>query len=178
MPTPSIFIARDGVVLGKITENEARELLEAGLLKTSDHYWTAGQTDWFLLSELPPPKKSEATQWLDRAKSTMATAGIAVSGGAAKLAEQMKLLTQQGSDGLSASHKRVLEDYVPQIKRVIAERISEPVRNGARSAMENDLLMTKTFGAVYDCLPKPICRFISEQEFIAYCLEHRRKLLE
>jgi hypothetical protein len=37
--------------------------------------------------------------------------------------------------------------------------------------------MRKTFGAVYDCLPKPVYRFVSEAAFIEFCMARRRKLL-
>lgn len=52
-------------------------------------------------------------------------------------------------------------------------------RNPRRSSfcVQDDEFMRKTFGAVYDCLPKPVCRFIGEERFIAFCLEHRRRLV-
>jgi hypothetical protein len=38
--------------------------------------------------------------------------------------------------------------------------------------------MRKLFGATYDCLPKPVYRFVSEQAFIEFCMERRRELLD
>ena len=36
----------------------------------------------------------------------------------------------------------------------------------------------KVFGAAYDCLPKPVSRFVPEQQFIAFCMKHRAQLLQ
>jgi hypothetical protein len=47
----------------------------------------------------------------------------------------------------------------------------------AQAAMRDDEFMRKLFGATYDCLPKPVYRFVKEEAFIQFCMERRGKLL-
>jgi hypothetical protein len=47
----------------------------------------------------------------------------------------------------------------------------------AQAALRDDEFMRKVFGATYDCLPRPVRRFMTEPAFIQFCLERRWELL-
>jgi hypothetical protein len=46
-----------------------------------------------------------------------------------------------------------------------------------QAALKDEEFLRKLFGAVYDCLPKPAKRFVSEPAFLEFCFKHQRKLL-
>jgi hypothetical protein len=39
-------------------------------------------------------------------------------------------------------------------------------------------MMRKLFGAAYDCLPRPVQRFVGEEKFVNFCMQRRQKLLQ
>jgi hypothetical protein len=45
------------------------------------------------------------------------------------------------------------------------------------TALRDEVFLRKLFGAVYDTLPKPIYRFVSEEAFLTFCFKHQRRLL-
>ncbi len=137
------------------------------------------------------PEKKSGRGWVDRARATLSTATeMAGSVGAAGVnvvtsaSTRLRSLAGQTPSAMSAATGALLEGYLPQIRAALDQALAaagaanvralEAVRSGVR----DDVLMQKTFGAVYDCLPKPVCRFISEDRFVAFCLEHRTRLLK
>jgi len=76
MPTPGsslVKIARNGAEIGEYKAELIPALLEAGVLRMTDHYWTKGMPDWLQLSQFLPPainlpqkpkKPPGATGWL------------------------------------------------------------------------------------------------------------------
>lgn len=170
-------IARDGVELGTLPEREARELLEAGFLLPTDDYWTSGMPDWRELSRLEPEPPLKATELIDHALRTASIAKDKLTEGAIAALQKIKSTGAVARDGVSASSRKLLEDFTPHIRNILLSDQFAAVMRTARSAVENDVLMYKTFGAVYDCLPRPVCRFVDEVQFITWCMERRRMLL-
>jgi pimeloyl-ACP methyl ester carboxylesterase len=64
------------------------------------------------------------------------------------------------------------------VQKLLAAQLKDKPLTAARSALQNDELMRKAFGALYDCLPRPVCRFIGEDAFMRFCLQHRERLLK
>ena len=79
-------------------------------------------------------------------------------------------------DGLIAAKERVLEDYVPKLQGTVNRVLTESSRS-VDSALQDDVFLRKLFGAVYDLLPRPVCRFVGEEDFIKFCFQHRQRLL-
>jgi len=72
MPQKQIELSRDGVALGWMTEGEAVELMEIGLLKPNDRFRTDQQSPWKDLSKLraadqPAPRESSWLREIGRA---------------------------------------------------------------------------------------------------------------
>lgn len=73
-PTYPLFkIARNGVEIGEYKPELIPALMEAGVLRRTDHYWTQGMSGWLLLSQFiptagnvaqPSPKPTGAVWWL------------------------------------------------------------------------------------------------------------------
>ena len=82
-----------------------------------------------------------------------------------------------GKSGLTSSTNRILDAFVPQIQNIVAKQAVKGSIEKVQAAVHDDVFMTKFFGAVYDCIPKPVYRFVREQDFIQFCLLHRRRLL-
>ena len=81
-----------------------------------------------------------------------------------------------GPSLVSAVMTKVLDDYAPTLRERIATQMAATVQT-TQDALRDEVFLRKLFGAVHDCLPRPVHRFVSEHVFIEYCLKHRNKLL-
>lgn len=174
-----IHLARNGEPLGRVPIEELAELVDSGFLRPEDDYWETGMTDWRPIHLLPQLRvQADATSvWKREAKNAMAEAAGLLARGTAKLAEGARSLAAQGSARSHEATARLLADYTPVVKDLAGKLVETKPFLMANSALENDELMEKAFGAVYDQLPKAVSRFISEEEFITYCLHKRRELI-
>jgi hypothetical protein len=166
-----LFIAREGVELGSLSGAEARALLQAGFFKPTDVFWREGMKDWRPLADLEAvrPKPAEST-WNVRERVR------AVAGDAARLARKLKEVAQSGSGSLTKTRERVLEDFLPQLRFLVATRLNQAALN-VDAALKDEEVMKKVFGAVFDCLPKPVTRFVAEDQFVKFCMKHRESLV-
>ncbi len=179
MATRLIEISRDGVVLGTLPETEARELLAAGFLKPTDQFRAEPGVELRPLAELvlPPANVESGGTWFTKAKDSIVSAGSAVAGTAGELASQAWRLTQATQSKAVEIPDRLLSGFLPQIQKIICGLLETKPFQAVRDGVRDDDLMQKVFGAAYDCLPKPICRFVSETQFLAFCMKHRSQLL-
>jgi hypothetical protein len=173
-PDGVVFISRQGLELGKLPIREAVELLRAGFLLQDDEFWTAEIQERRLLAELE--KADVSPGWLQRAKTSVMTTTSAVMQGAGHITSKVSGTIRSGSTLIGAAATRVLDDYAPTLRERIAAQLKSKVQT-TQAALRDEVFLRKLFGAVYDCLPKPVHRFVAEQVFIEYCLKHRRKLL-
>ena len=173
-----IEISRDSVVLGTLPETEARELLAAGFLKPTDQFRAETGTDLQPLSGLVSPAVEERnTSWLAKAKDSLVSAGSSVADTAGEFASQAWRLTRATQSKAVEIPDRLLSAFLPQIQGILNGLLETKPFQAIRNGVRDDDLMQKVFGATYDCLPKPVCRFVSETQFIAFCMKHRRQLL-
>jgi hypothetical protein len=167
----SLFIARDGVELGSLSGADARALLQAGFLKPTDDFWRQGMKDWRPLAELEAegPKPTQPA-WNVRERVR------AVAGDAGRLARKLKEVAQSGSISVTKTRERVLEDFLPQLRLLVATRLKQAALN-VDATLKDEELMKKVFGAVFDCLPKPVRRFVAEDQFVKFCMKHKEALV-
>ena len=179
MPEQQIQISRDGVVLGSMTESEAVELLQLGLLKPSDQFCADGQIGWKPLGELQPPPQPASGRpgWLGQTKRSLSTARAAVVHTAGEWVSKAKNLASTTQAGAASVTDKLLSGFIPQIQKIVSGLTQTKPFEALRSGVNDDQLMLKVFGAAYDCLPKPVCRFVSEQQFVTFCTKHRHQLL-
>lgn len=166
--------------LGVLSEQEAHELLRAGFLLPDDDCWTEA-------SERPRPlaqrvgestSVAETPGLLRRAKSHLTAATGAVADATGNLTRKLGSLARTRKAQLTLSTGKLLEDFIPQLQKIISRQLLEKPAQAARTAVRDEVLMRKVFGAAYDCLPKPVYRFVTEPAFIQFCLDHRRRLLK
>lgn len=170
-----IHLARGELELGVMPESDVRGLLAAGLLVPGDLFWTVGQADWQPLSQLPPPAVQRASVTAGIKDSLVtATAFFKTTAQSAVAAVSSSLGAQR--ENLVAAKERVLEDYVPKLQGTVDRALAESSRS-VDSALQDEVFMRKLFGAVYDLVPRPVCRFVSEEDFVKFCFRHRQRLL-
>jgi hypothetical protein len=174
-PDDLICISRQGLELGTLPVRDAIELLRAGFLLPADEFAPAATSERHLLSELIPSGASPG--WLQRAKASVVTSSTAVVQGAGRITSKVSEKIRGGPTLVSAVATKVLEDYAPTLRDRVAAQMKSTVQT-TQAALRDEVFLRKLFGAVYDCLPKPVYRFVSERAFIDYCLKHRRKLLD
>ena len=179
MATRLIEISREGMVLGILPETEARELLAAAFLKPTDQFRAEAGAEPRSLAELasPPASPERNTSWLAKAKDSIVSAGSSVVDTAGELASQAWRLTQATQSKAVEIPDRLLSGFLPQIQKIITGLLETKPFQAVRDGVRDDDLMQKVFGATYDCLPKPVCRFVSETQFIAFCMKHRSQLV-
>jgi|GEM_PF-1915008 len=169
-----IRIAREGVELGSVDPAEVQALLATGFLKPTDDFWRAGMADWRPLSEFQVEMSHRpsvsGSDWNvgERIRS--------MAGSAGKLARRLKEAAKTGSDSVAKAQAQALEDYLPQLRQLVATRFDQAAVR-ADAAFKDDEMMKKVFGAVFDCLPRPVTRFLAEDQFVKFCMKHRESLV-
>ncbi|MBI3415609.1 MAG: hypothetical protein HY043_09875 [Verrucomicrobia bacterium] len=77
---------------------------------------------------------------------------------------------------MAAASNRMLEDFIPALRSLVGTALAKSSQT-VEAALRDEALLRKVFGAVYDLLPKPVRRFVSEEVFVEFCLGHRQRLL-
>jgi hypothetical protein len=178
MANREIQVARDRVVLGALPENDARQLLEIGFFKPTDIFWADDVAEWKFLGDLDSDEPKEQKKWLDRAKRSASATAHAVVSSALVVTGKLKRFAFARKVGASEAAAKALEGYMPQIKKTLLRLADTKPVQAIQSGVRDENLMRKVFGAAYDCLPKPVCRFVSEQRFIDFCMQHKQRLLD
>jgi len=185
---PILEISRDDIVLGRLRRTEAIELLRVGFLKPSDQYHSEGDAELRPLNDLLQPSIPDApsgivaasarrTPWLGKAKSSVSTAAGAVTGAAGQVGARLRTLTATALGKARHASNLILQGYIPQLRRLLEQLPETRPVAAVRRGIRDEALMRKVFGALYDCLPKPVCRFIPEQRFVQFCMDNQSKLL-
>ena len=172
-----IHIAREGMALGMFVVGDTGELLAAGFLRPDDEFWTDIDPTHRPLKELLQQVSEKDTSWLVRARKSAIAVGGAVREQASGTAGKLSSFARRNKAAVAMATDRLLEDYVPTLRQQVAQHLQKSVDN-TKSAVKDEVFMRKLFGAVYDCLPKPVYRFVKEEAFIEFCFKHRRKLLD
>jgi hypothetical protein len=170
-----ISISRQGLELGRLSVDEATELLHVGFLLPTDQFWTDPSPQPRPLCELEETPSAVSPGWLGRAKASVVTTTGVVLRGAGHVTGKVSRTIRSPLWGAVAA--KLLGHYVPRLRELIALRMRATART-TQAALKDEAFLRKLFGAVYDCFPRPLHRFVSDQVFIEYCLKHRRKLLE
>ena len=176
-PDDLICISRQGLELGELPVRDATELLRAEFLLPTDEFWTAANLERHLLSELDNATSGVSSGWLQRARTSVVTVTAVVVQGAGHITSKVSATIRGGPGLIGTVATKVLEDYAPTLRERVAAQMKATVQT-TQAALRDEVFLRKLFGAVYDCLPKPVYRFVSERAFIEYCLKHRRKLLD
>jgi len=171
-----LHIARVENELGVLTDREALEMLDAGFLSPDDLY-RDGKSDWKPLAELTCEQEAKSASTLKLAQQKIAATGSAAFSQAVQFTQKLKSAAVRGGAHLTDSSRGMLDSYTPQIRKLVENQLVQHSITRAQNVLHNDDFMRKVFGATFDCLPKPIHRFISEQAFIEFCLERRQRLL-
>lgn len=171
-----IVISRDDLELGALSKAEAQELLQAGFLKPTDSWRPENSNERRLLLELVPSPPSPGLAKSISGK--LAVAGKSLVGGASQITTTLKSVVGRSQQQMRLTGRQLLEGFVPQLQKLAASQLVKQPVESIRDAMGQDQFMRNFFGAIYDCLPKPVCRFVTEDAFLAFCMERRGLLLK
>lgn len=174
-----LYIARGATRLGPLSESEVRELLRDGFLLPADLYWEDGLAEWDELRgfESAPSPAPKGGALMEFAKQKLSSAGKSVGIHASELTRKLQSLAGSGQGRLRKATNSLLDSFTPQIQKLVTHELVRQPAAHVRQAVHDDEFMRKFFGAIYDCLPKPVCRFVTEQAFTQYCMERRFKML-
>ena len=173
MSVQKIHVVRGAIEIGQLTVADARELLHGGFLRRSDVFWTDEDSVRRPLSDLPTPVASVFTA-LGR------TAGVtarSVRRGVAATVQGVSRVAGRGRQELAIGTVLLLEDSIPMLRKLVGSSLAT-ARRATGAVLEDEEFLQKVFGAVYDVLPRPVRRFVTEKEFVEYCLHHRSRLTQ
>ena len=176
MSRPNLHIARNGLILGTLPAGDARELLAAGFLRPTDEFWTDANPARRPVGELTAVARSEPPSWLVRTRRSVANAGAAVKEKASSATKRVSALARRNKVAVAAASDRMLEDYLPRLRECAMNNLEQSLRS-AKAALRDEMFLRQMFGVMYDCLPRPVRRFVGEGFFVEFCLKHRRRLL-
>lgn len=161
-----------------LSGNDVRELLRAGFLRQTDLCWTETNPEPRPLSTMIDIRPGGAGGWLEWARVSVSSTGKTVQRQTTKLLKTASAAARRPQTALAKPVSRLLEDYVPRLRDLANAQLKDRFFTAAKSTMQDEPFLRRLFGAVYDCLPKPVRRFVAEEKFVAFCLERRRQLLE
>jgi hypothetical protein len=168
-----IHIVRMGQELGVLDREDALELLRAGFLRSTDEFWTDDYLERRSLTALLDMPPAAEGSILKRARAGAAAASKVI----ATTTHGLRRSVGATHKLAVAAQKKALEDYLPYMREQVVPALASSSRT-AQMALKDDEFLHKLFGAMYDCLPKPVTRFVTETVFIEFCFKHRRRLLE
>lgn len=176
MTQSHVELQRNGQPLGSLPVAEVQALVEARFLLPTDEFRMAGQLDWKALAEFDEKPPGSPTSLADRIKAAVAKATKPASQFIGQVATKTTELRNAPHAALSQATQKVLVDYLPSLQEMTRANLSR-VQHAGNSALRDEEFLRKLFGAIYDSLPRPIYRFVTEPQFIDFCLRHRRRLL-
>lgn len=177
MPDPVIHVARGEVEFGACTLAEAQEMVDAGFFLQTDQAWVQGMTEWRPLGETITRLMVEGGGWRDKVVAGATGLSRVVGRSVGRFVAGVKSHAGEGPETMSHAKKLALEQCVPQFQKLLAEHLRDKPVTIARSAVQNEAVMLNVFGALYACLPKPLCRLVPQTVFTTFCMDHRQRLL-
>jgi len=179
VPETVIHVARDEAPLGTFAPDEVLELLDTGFLKPGDASWMRGMKEWRPLNETMSrvPPAGHPPDWRDSVVAGSTALSRLIGRGMGKFVANVKVQAGGGPGVLTRARKMALEQYLPQFNKLVTETLREKPADFAREALRNDDTMRKFSGGLYQCLPRSLRRFVAEEAFVGFCLEHRQKLV-
>ena len=185
MLDPVWQVARGDQVLGTLPESEIRALLNSGFLVDSDLCRADAAGEWQPLSRLRASAEGiSLTPVASSTRSGAESEELSRRDIPIQIARSAAVLTAKVAHGVFAHRRKVsdaaaklLHAFIPQIKHILHGLAGTTAFRAAQSRIHDDAFMRKFFGAAYDCLPRPMQRFVNEESFIAFCLNNRQRLL-
>jgi hypothetical protein len=178
MTGQKLHIARNGIELGLLSQAEIEDLLRIGFLQPTDECWADLDVRRQLLSTFGIKPPDQGGRWLDWVRVKLLTAGDAVRQQAGGVAAKMTNLAQAPRQVLPQAANRLLDDFAPRLRELTQTQLKGRIVDSTGKALRDEDFLRKLFGAIYDCLPRPIHRFVGEDAFVAYCLRNRRRFLD
>ena len=185
MPERNWQIARGDLVLGTLPESEVLALLQAGFLMDEDVGRLDATAEWQPLGALRNADLEKQTSVaISSAQPAVVPGSFSRRDIPRRLAGSAVALTAKVASGVFAQRRKVsetavrlLNNFTPQISGILRGLTDTAPFRAARSRMHDDEFMRKLFGAAYDCLPRPVQRFVNEESFVMFCLNNRQRLL-
>ena len=179
--TEKLHIARGGTELGLLNEAEIKELLRAGFLQPTDECWSDLDGERRPLSSFGVEAPETRGRWLEWVRVKAVAAGDTVrevgekAGG---LASRAVAVARNQRNIVPDATSRMLDDFVPRLRELAQKQLNEKLLTPTGQMLRDETFLRKLFGAIYDCLPKPIHRFVTDEAFIAYCLRNRQRFFD
>jgi hypothetical protein len=168
----NVHIARNGEELGVLKVADALELLREGFLQDTDEFWTTDCSQRRPLGQLSADVERDGRSLAKRARDQAAAAAGIVRQSTDHFHTRISAMRRAAT----SAQTNALIGYLPRLREHALAALARTSRT-AQVALGDEVFLRKLFGAVYDCLPKPVARFVTEPLFVEFCLKHRARLL-
>src|SRR5437867_1399116 len=176
MPEPLIHVARGEAELGTFTLTETEELVETGFLQITDDAWSDRMAEWRPLGETLPRLKAASADWRDKVVAGATLLSGVVGQRAGRFVATVRSQAADGKEAVSHAKRLALERYLPQFQKLLAEQLRDKTAAVIQAAVHAEWVVRNVFGALYDCLPRPLRRLAPEAIFVNFCMDHRQRL--
>lgn len=170
-------LRRGELLLGAVDSSDIPDLLAEGFLVITDEFKAPGSWRWRPLVELGRYLADSQSGFVDRLRTTATDIVETVRESAASSAASVSETAGKAFRTATATPTELLELWVPKIS-ALTDGALAGASGTIQSFLADEPFLRKLFGAVYDSLPKPVQRFVTEEDFIGFCLKHRARLLK
>jgi hypothetical protein len=171
-----VELQRDGQPLGTLPVGEIQAVLESRFLRPTDAFRMSETEPWKALAQFPKQPSTAPASLAGRIKVAVAKATRPAGQLISHVSAKTTGLKNAPGTALSKATEKVLGDYLPHLQEMTMESLAR-LQGAGHTALRDEEFLRKLFGAIYDSLPRPVYRFVTEQQFIDFCLRHRRRLL-
>ena len=171
-----VGLLRDGQPLGALPAGEIQALLATRFLRPTDEFRMTGQPAWKPLAQFQEQPLASQTSLAERIKGAVVKATKPAGRFIGQVSTKTAELRDAQHAAISKTTQKVLDDYLPNLQKMTLTQLTRLQRAG-HTALRDEQFPRKLFGAIYDSLPRPVYRFVTEQQLLDFCLKHRRPLL-
>ena len=176
MPEPSIQVAREGIEFGTFSLSDCEELIDSGFFLGTDDAWCPDLPGWQPLDQTIVRVKASSADWRDKVVAGATMLSRVFGRNAGRFVAQVKAQAGQRMDTVSETKRLALEQFLPQLQKFLALQFQDKPAAVVQAAIRDETVLRRVFGALYDCLPAPVRRFVPAGAFVSFCMDHRLRL--
>lgn len=171
-------IKRKELELGEFTLEAVFELVKTNFLLPEDTYWHEASGSWMPISAL---EHNEAEAQYKKITGKLGAVWNMAQGVAAVAYDDVKKRTggwmARHDSQIKAAQAKLIEDYLPQVRIIIFEKVLPGMKTTAHELLKNEPLLQKSIHAAYLLLPPSVQVFVKEDRFREILWAQREKLL-
>lgn len=172
-----VRIRRKDAELGEFPQDLMPELLKTGFLQADDSYLPAIDGEWAPLSAFERNQAEAQYKQITGKIGSVWSMAKNIAGVAYNDAKKRAGDWVENDPRMKAAQTKLIEDYIPQVRTVILEKVLPAMKARAQELLKDEALLKETIHAAYVAMPMPIRLMFKEEPFTQTLWAQREKLL-